>query len=206
MAAKARHAPMMVCVLAAISKGVALLLGLFVLAGASGASAMAGSPGCEAEMLAAARRHGLPVNILYAVALTESGSSGALQPFALNVDGVGLSPQSLEVALAAVKAAEARGARFIDIGCMQVNRRFHGQAFSSLSAMFEPRANVDYAARFLKELRAREGSWTMAVARYNAGPGNAPAQKKYVCAVIGRMVSSGFGAWTPAAKRFCNQE
>ena len=60
-----------------------------------------------------------------------------------------------------------------------------------------------YAAHFLRELRAREPSWTLAVARYNAGPDNIQAQKKYVCAVIGNMVRSGLGAWTDNARKFC---
>ena len=60
---------------------------------------------------------------------------------------------------------------------MQINHYFHAEPFASVKAMLDPAANVDYAARFLKELRSREGSWTMAVARYHAGPNNDPAQK-----------------------------
>ena len=86
---------------------------------------------------------------------------------------------------------------------MQVNYRYHGEKFASVSQMFDPSSNVDYAARFLRELRTREGSWTMAVARYNAGPNNDPAQRKYVCAVIRSMVSAGMGAWTAAARVLC---
>ena len=71
--------------------------------------------------------------------------------------------------------------------------------------MFDPAHNVDYAARFLNELKTREGTWTLAVARYNAGPNNNPAQKKYVCDVIGRMVKSGFGSWTDKARSFCGE-
>ncbi len=77
---------------------------------------------------------------------------------------------------------------------MQINHHFHWSQFRSLEAMFDPHENVDYAARFLKELRAREGSWTLAAARYHAGPANDPAQKQYVCQVITNMVASGFGA------------
>jgi soluble lytic murein transglycosylase-like protein len=69
--------------------------------------------------------------------------------------------------------------------------------------MFDPHENVDYAARYLKSLRLKEGSWTLAAARYHAGPNNDPAQKQYVCAVIGNMVASGFGRWTSAARSFC---
>jgi hypothetical protein len=43
------------------------------------------------------------------------------------------------------------------------------------------------------------------VARYHAGPDNAPAQRRYVCAVIRNMVQSGFGAWTREAASFCER-
>jgi soluble lytic murein transglycosylase-like protein len=69
--------------------------------------------------------------------------------------------------------------------------------------MLDPSKNVDYAARLLQELKVREGSWTMAVARYHAGPDNDPAQKRYVCRVIANLVASGFGAWTEDARAFC---
>ena len=97
----------------------------------------------------------------------------------------------------------AAGAKLIDVGCMQINHHFHARHFASVEQMFEPAANVDYAARFLKELKAREGSWTMAVARYHAGPNNDPAQKRYVCRVIANMVATGFGAWTSQSRAFC---
>jgi soluble lytic murein transglycosylase-like protein len=51
---------------------------------------------------------------------------------------------------------------------MQINLRFHGADFRSLNEMFDPARNVEYAANFLKSLKAQEGSWTLAVARYNA--------------------------------------
>ncbi len=86
---------------------------------------------------------------------------------------------------------------------MQINFRYHGAKFGSVAAMFDPARNVDYAAQFLRDLKTREGTWTLAVARYNAGPNNNPAQRKYVCGVIRNMVASGFGSWTPNAVAFC---
>ena len=75
--------------------------------------------------------------------------------------------------------------------------------FNSLADMFDPTRNVEYAAGFLKTLKAQEGSWTMAVARYNAGPDNPQAQKKYVCAVIANMVASGMANGRRARASFC---
>ena len=167
--------------------------------------ASAGAPmgACEREMARAAQAENIPLSVLYAVGLTETGQRGLLQPFAMNIDGAARVAQSLPEAVAMFRAAQARGARLIDIGCMQINQRYHGAHFPSLEAMFDTRRNVAYAAHFLKELRAREPSWTLAVARYNAGPDNVQAQKKYVCAVIGNMVRSGLGAWTDSARKFC---
>lgn len=167
----------------------------------SGGAALAGS--CEGEIAGAARRYDVPLAVFYAVGLNETGSRTGLQPYAMNIDGRPSNNATLADGLAAFAAARRGGARLIDVGCMQINYKYHGDKFASVTEMFDPAHNIDYAARFLKELRAREGSWTLAVARYNAGPNNNPAQKKYVCAVIGKMVKSGFGAWTANARSFC---
>ena len=152
----------------------------------------------------AATLNEIPLNVLYAVGLTETGHSGVLNPFAMNVDGRAVTSHSLQEALANFVAERSKGARFIDIGCMQVNYQWHSVHFHSLTDMFDAEQNVRYAAALLKSLRAREGSWTLAVARYNAGPANNVAQKAYVCAVIANIVRSGMGNWTPTARAFCN--
>lgn len=158
---------------------------------------------CEAEIARASRRWDIPIAVLHAVGLTETGRRGTLSPYALNVDGATFFPPTAQAALAKFDEARAGGAKFIDMGCMQINHRFHSGMFASTAQMLEPARNVDYAARFLRQLRAREGSWTLAVARYNAGPNNNPAQKRYVCAVLGQLVRSGHGAWTDSARSFC---
>lgn len=158
---------------------------------------------CEQQMAAAARRHGVPLGVLYAVALTETGRKGRLHPFALNIAGKSVLAPTKAAALHAFRMARRRGTKLIDLGCMQVNHHYHGSRFETVEDMLDPARNVDYAARFLVELRARQGSWTMAVARYHAGPHNNPAQKRYICAVIGNLVATGFGQWTPAARDFC---
>lgn len=158
---------------------------------------------CEREMVAAAAAERVPLGVLYAVGLTETGRKGSLHPYALNIEGRAVFAESKSDALAAFSRARGEGKTLIDMGCMQINHHYHGREFESVSAMLEPGENVRYAARFLKELRAREGNWTMAVARYHAGPNNDPAQRRYICAVIRNLVATGFGAWTPQARKFC---
>lgn len=158
---------------------------------------------CEREMVRAARENLVPLAVLYAVALTETGQKGSLHAYAMNVEGRPVFNPTLREAMAQFELAKKAGAVLIDVGCMQVNHYFHGAKFASVEDMFDPRRNIDYAARYLRNLRVSEGSWTGAVARYHAGPNNAPAQKSYVCAVIANMIASGFGSWTDASRAFC---
>jgi soluble lytic murein transglycosylase-like protein len=145
----------------------------------------------------------VPAGILYAVGLAETGRKGSLGPFALNIAGRPVFADSRAAARKLAEAALARGVSLIDLGCMQINHRYHAQAFAGLDDMLDPARNVDYAARFLAELKRREGSWSLAVARYHAGPNNDPAQKRYVCRVIANLAATGFGRWTPEARAFC---
>src|SRR5262249_19926458 len=133
----------------------------------------------------------------------ESGVRNSLQPNAMNIDGRAYYASSAEDGVRRFQAARLAGARLVDIGCMQINEHFHGENFTSVRAMFDPHANVTYGARFLRSLRQQEGDWTLAVARYHAGPNDDPGQKKYVCTVIRNMVASGFGTWTAPARAFC---
>ncbi|HMN87207.1 MAG TPA: transglycosylase SLT domain-containing protein [Bauldia sp.] len=167
------------------------------------APAAASGNACEREMTRASGKYEVPLGVLYAVGLTESGRKESLQPYAMNIEGKPFFAASAAEAVKKFGEARAAGRKLIDIGCMQINWYFHGDQFASVEAMFDPRRNVDYAARFLTRLRAQEGNWTLAVARYHAGPNNNPAQKRYVCAVITNMVATGFGAWTPEAEAFC---
>ncbi len=169
----------------------------------STSDARASAGACEREILAAAAKYDIPAGILYSVGLTETGKKGSLQPYAMNIEGRAFFGRNQQEALQAFETARAGGAKLIDLGCMQINHHFHGDQFASPAAMFEPRRNVEYAASFLARLHARHETWTMAVARYHAGPNNDPAQKRYVCRVIANLVATGYGNWTENARNFC---
>ena len=123
---------------------------LVAIAVSSGAARAEGSLACEREMTRASVLHGVPLNVLYSVGLTETGRRGELSPYDMNVDGQAVHSASLPEAMARFAQARQRGAKFIDIGCMQINHHFHGADFRSLSEMFDPARNVEYAANFLK--------------------------------------------------------
>jgi soluble lytic murein transglycosylase-like protein len=183
-------------------KAAVAIAGLVVFMFSTGA-AIAADKVCEREMVRAAQKHGVPLGMLYAVGLAETGRGDSLRPYALNIEGKSVYDIDKPEALRQFEAARRAGAKLIDVGCMQINHHFHARHFASVDEMLDPARNVDYAAQFLVQLKAREGNWTMAVARYHAGPHNNPAQKKYVCRVITNMVATGFGQWTGDARTFC---
>lgn len=178
--------------------------GLSLIAQATSTSDALASQGlCEREIAAAAIKYDVPEGILYSVGLTETGKRGSLQPWALNVEGKAVFAASRQDAIQVFEDARRQGAKLIDLGCMQINYRYHGDQFSGPEAMLNPRSNVEYAAKFLSRLHAKHVTWTMAVARYHAGPNNDPAQKRYVCRVISNLVATGYGKWTANASEFC---
>ena len=61
-----------------------------------------------------------------------------------------------------------RGARSFDVGCFQINYRWHGQHFSSVQEMFDPLINARYAARYLTELYNEKGNWLDAAGAYHS--------------------------------------
>jgi soluble lytic murein transglycosylase-like protein len=158
---------------------------------------------CEKHLLAASEVEGVPLGLLYAIALTETGKNGRLNPYALNIDGTPHLAESRPAAVAVFEDAVASNRKLVDLGCMQINYRYHHENFRSVDDMLDPKQNVLYAAKFLRSLRQRYGSWTEAVARYHAGPNNKVAQHRYVCRVLTHMIDGNFGSWTPEARSYC---
>src|SRR6202012_2592295 len=69
------------------------------------------------------------------------------------------------------------GQRSIDIGCMQINLRYHPNAFRTMEDAFDPATNVAYGAQFFDSLPQLQGSWGKAVERYH--PAEAGRRDEY---------------------------
>ena len=86
----------------------------------------------------------------------------------MNAGGDSSYFQTKEDALRSLKDRINNGVTNIDIGCMQLNFRWHKDFFNNLSDMISPIKNVDYAARFLNKLHQRHRSWEKAVKYYHS--------------------------------------
>ena len=128
---------------------------------------------CRQAVAMMERSANIPSHLMAAIARIESGKAdgqGGVSPWpwTINVEGAGYTFDSKEAAIAAVRQHQARGARSIDVGCMQVNLMFHPTAFTSLDDAFDPLVNARYAAKFLTDLFTQTGDWTKATAFYHS--------------------------------------
>ncbi len=127
---------------------------------------------CEEAIRFASDREQVPLSVLSAIALNESGRKGAggfrAWPWTVNMEGKGVWFDGPDEALAYARREFDRGARSFDVGCLQINYRWHGQNFASIEQMFDPTSNAIYAARFLRALYAERGSWEAAAGAYHS--------------------------------------
>ena len=128
---------------------------------------------CEYLAKDAEKKYELPENILLSISRVESGYQkvdGIIRawPWTLNAGGDSAYFKTKKAALKSLKKRIESGVTNIDVGCMQINYRWHNKFFSNLGDMINPIKNVDYGARFLKKLFQRHGSWEKAVKYYHS--------------------------------------
>lgn len=127
---------------------------------------------CDRAALRASETTNVPFRILQAITRTETGRtrSGDLVPWpwTVNMEGSGHWFETQDAAQAFVFRHFKQGARSFDLGCFQVNYRWHGKGFTSINQMFDPDANALYAARFLRSLYVELGSWKDAAGAFHS--------------------------------------
>jgi len=127
---------------------------------------------CDQAAAYAAQQTGVPISVLQAISLNETGKkrNGTMRPWpwTVNMEGKGVWFDTQDAARAYVYQNYKRGARSFDVGCFQINFKWHGKAFSSIEEMFDPKPNALYAARFLLDLYAEKGSWSAAAGAYHS--------------------------------------
>ena len=120
------------------------------------------------------RRQGIPAGLLNAISHAESGRWDAENreilawPWTVTTGGKGYFLPSRVDAVAFVKSLQADGVENIDVGCMQINLKYHPDAFASIEQAFDPHANTAYAADFLRERFATSRSWIQAAGDYHS--------------------------------------
>jgi len=140
------------------------------------------------------RAEDIPLGLLHAVALAESGrwqvgeGFSRAWPWTVRSGPDSFYLPSKEAALGKVRELHAAGRSNIDVGCMQINLGYHAEAFASLEEAFDPITNVAYGARLLKQLREQTRSWAGATGRYhNADRDRAQAYRARVYRAVAEV-------------------
>ncbi|HEY3848245.1 MAG TPA: transglycosylase SLT domain-containing protein [Acetobacteraceae bacterium] len=167
---------------------------------------------CRTAIAAAETKYKLPPGLLGSIAKVESGrpiaSVGQVQPWpwTIDADGQALFLDSREAAVAWAQQGLKRGVQFMDIGCMQVDWQMHPHAFKSLDEAFDPNANADYAARYLRSLYVEsQGNWNVAVGWYHSHTVDLAEDYRYRVALVGAGILTGIGGPEPLFERAIRQ-
>jgi hypothetical protein len=149
----------------------------------------------------------VPYDVLLAITKVETGRDNRPWPWTVNFGGDGRWFDTAAEAEASAAEAVEQGATNLDLGCFQLNYRWHSEGFASIAAMLDPEENAIYAARFLAQHFARTGDWALAAAAYHsATPEYAERYKaNFEAAYTGEAGATdapGEPAATPRSNRF----
>lgn len=127
----------------------------------------------------------LPNKLLVSISLTETGRNfnGKFQtwPWSLNVSGkTHYFANKIKMKTFLMKKLKSNITN-IDIGCMQINYKYHINDLSKVDFFLDPYNNVKWGGDFLKRLYERHKSWNMAISRYHSS--DKVRQKKYLTKV-----------------------
>jgi hypothetical protein len=146
---------------------------------------------CLDAARSAAARHGIPAKMMHAITLVETrrkvGGVSGPWPWTLNIKGKGYWYETRAEALARAAREISGGRLSVDLGCFQLNFRWHGENFNALDDMLEPALAADYAARFLGQLFAETGDWMRAAGLYHS---RTPVHSRRYRGLVGQALAS----------------
>ena len=137
---------------------------------------------CEEAIQTVEKKYNIPYKLLSAISLTETGrtidGNFVSWPWSFNVSGKTVLFENEDNARKFLKEKIKKNLNNIDIGCMQINYKYHNKRFKNLDDILNPLSNVDWAAKYLKSLFSKYKSWNTAISRYHSS--NPKRMKNYL--------------------------
>ena len=125
-----------------------------------------------------AKEYKIPNKLLTSISLVESGLKKGKNfvswPWTLNVSGKSKFFNSKDETISFLKKNYDKK-KNIDVGCMQISLKYHGQNFENFNQILDPKNNIEYAAKYLKSLHSKHKTWNEAISRYHS---SIPKRKK----------------------------
>lgn len=145
---------------------------------------------CRDAIEVAESKYDIPQGMLLAIARTESGHGQDQEPhpWAINNAGQSYYPESFSDAKTIVQRLWQKGETNIDMGCMQINWRWHKTTFTKdLNTYFDAYDNAEYAAKLLLRLKKQHKDWHKAIGHYHNGD---PSQGQRRYAYINKVMNN----------------
>ena len=115
----------------------------------------------------------IPSGLLLGIGKAESGrilknNEMVIWPWTINHAGKSLFfDNKIQMKSYLLKHTE-KGDNNLDVGCMQINLKWHKQNFKDIKDMLAIEPNISYAASFLIQLKNKHGSWEKAIKHYHS--------------------------------------
>jgi soluble lytic murein transglycosylase-like protein len=113
---------------------------------------------------AACEAFDVPSDIIYAIMQVES----SIWPWTIHLRGRSYYFQSKEAAIKFTKERQQKGERGFNMGLMQIYWPIHKNSFKDITQIFDPKMNIFFAAKLLKNLKNELGTWEKAVKAYHS--------------------------------------
>jgi hypothetical protein len=113
---------------------------------------------------AIAKNSKVPISILYTIAKIESYG----YPWTINVCGKGYFFKNKNNAIKFINNLLQNNINNFDVGVMQINYKYHKDAFKNIEEMIEPSYNINYAAKLIKSHYIEKKDWLEAVGSYHS--------------------------------------
>ncbi|GHS97474.1 hypothetical protein AGMMS50296_4470 [Alphaproteobacteria bacterium] len=126
------------------------------------------SSDCEKIIKHFEKKYKIPEGLLLAIAQVES----ICRPWAVNNFFTSCYFYTQDSALKHIQNLEKAPQLSLSVGCMQINWKAHQKEFKDVSEALQPYTNIQFAAKLLRNLFGRYGSWEEAIRWYN------PANRK----------------------------
>ena len=114
----------------------------------------------------------IPSGLLLGIGKVESGriknDEIVIWPWTINHAGKSLFFDNKTQMKRYISKHVNKGDNNLDVGCMQINLKWHKHNFKDIKDMIAIEPNVSYAASFLIQLKGKHGTWEKAVKHYHS--------------------------------------
>ncbi|WPX97821.1 Putative lytic transglycosylase [Candidatus Fokinia cryptica] len=120
------------------------------------------------------KKYNISENLLLAITVVESGiynseaGMALAWPWTIGIAGESYRFSTKSEAIKFFNSKVNQGISNIDVGCSQINYRYHAHNFENIEQMIEPANNIAYASYLIVQNYKNTSEWLKAVAQFHS--------------------------------------